>query len=101
MYTLKPAGNVVEGSVMNNTDQPYVNVQVAFDLLSADSTRLATVRDTASEVGPGGSWYFRAAYPPDVSPTSARNTEVSGEQREVTDRQADPAYEQNEEGPGN
>ena len=99
-YTLKPAGNVVEGSVMNNTNQPFVNVQVAFDLLSADSTLLATTRDTASEVGPGGSWYFRAVYPPDVAPASARNAEVSGTQKEVTGQQTDPTYDQNEREPG-
>lgn len=92
-YTLKPGGNVVEGSVMNNTDQPFVNVQVAFDLLSADSALLATTRDTASLLEPGGSWYFRAVYPPDVAPANARVADVSGTQKEVSGIQTDPVYE--------
>lgn len=95
-YTVERSAKVVEGSVLNNTNQPFVNVQVAFELLDADRALLAVVRDTASEVGPGESWYFRVSYPPDVSVAHADLAELTGYQKEVIGRQADPTYEQNE-----
>ena len=99
-YVMNSRAKVVEGSVMNNTTQPFVNVQVAFDLFDADSTRLASIRDTTSEVGPGESWSFSVAYPPEISAAHATNTDVSGTQKDVVGFQADPTYEQNDPNAG-
>lgn len=63
-FELERQRDVVTGSVMNNTRYPFVNVQIAFDLLGTDSTRLATARDTTSEIEPGNTWRFSANVPP-------------------------------------
>lgn len=80
-YQLERQRDVVTGSVMNNTSNPFVNVQVAFDLLGADSTRLASARDTTSEIEPGNTWQFSANVPPNTAAVYATLDTLRGEPR--------------------
>ncbi len=83
-HKLERSRDVVTGSVMNNTSNPFVNVQIAFDLLGADSTRLASARDTTSEIEPGNTWQFSANVPPNTAAVSARLDTLIGTPRNET-----------------
>ena len=64
--TVKRGEAAIEGSIMNNADRAYVNVQVWFELYAADSTRIGAAVDTTGMVEPGDTWRFHATLPEDV-----------------------------------
>jgi hypothetical protein len=77
-YDLQQDPAVVSGSVLNNTGQPFVNVQVGFRLLDADGDSVSTVRDTTSIVEADDSWVFRISLPPGRRVTRVEATDLQG-----------------------
>lgn len=86
-YQFESGRNAVTGSVMNNTAQPFVRVEVIFDVYDADSARVAVARDTTSEVEPGNTWQFSASVPPNRSGAYATLREIKGAQKPVLESQ--------------
>lgn len=87
-YDLERAPAIVSGTVVNNTDYPFVNVQVGFRLYDADSTRIGTVRDTAPIVEAGDVWNFSISLPPEQTAARAENYELQGEPKAPLDPNA-------------
>lgn len=65
-YDLRPADRALEGSVMNNGADPFVNVQVHFSLYDATGTSVGTTADTVNTVQPGDTWRFAITLPLDA-----------------------------------
>ena len=57
-YSLDSARTAVTGHVVNNSDQEYLSVQLAFDLMAADSSLLGSIRDTSGQLLAGEAWRF-------------------------------------------
>jgi hypothetical protein len=93
-YQYDPSAQAIEGSVINNTQQPYVNVQVGFTLLGIDSTRIGTVRDTTSELKPGATWAFRTPVSTEAAVEYVVDGSVTGGQKNVEGGQTNPPYPQ-------
>lgn len=80
-YDLLLDEDLIEGSVMNNTADPVVNVQVEFALLDAAGNRIETVRDTTSEIDAGGTWRFNIVSTASKEATEAQFLNVTGQPR--------------------
>lgn len=87
-YKLDIGSRVVEGSVQNTANDPYVNVQVAFRLTDAQGNTAGTVRDTTSQINPGHTWVFRV--PATATATTAELDDLSGGRLNATPRLDDP-----------
>jgi hypothetical protein len=96
-YALDPASGVVEGSVQNTAEDPYVNVQVGFELQDASGSSVGMVRDTVPEIAPGGSWLFRIAVT-QANASSASLVDLTGGRRDATGRMVDPYVTPSEDG---
>lgn len=95
-YEYLPAQGSVSGSVLNNNPKPYVKVHVGFAVYDFDSTRVAVVRDTTSEIQPGNLWRFNIAVPSDAEVADVRQIELDGGIKDVTGPQKDPRGLENE-----
>jgi hypothetical protein len=87
-FQLDPGSSVVEGSVQNTANDPYVNVQVAFRLTDAQGNTAGIVRDTTSQINPGHTWVFRI--PTTATATTAELDDLSGGRLNATPRLDDP-----------
>ncbi len=99
-YRFDPGTRRIEGSVMNSTNYPYVNVQVSFDLLQSDGSRIGEARDTARSIEPGGAWLFNIAIPENATISSVRPASLTGGRRGVVGPQSNPDVTQREAGRG-
>ena len=97
-YEVDRAGKVVMGSILNNTPEPLVSVEVTFDLYDAEDTMIETVGDTTSEVSPGAVWEFSAVYPPDISVARAERQVLRGSAKHIEGPLRNPDYPQNDPG---
>lgn len=57
-YAFDPASRQLQGSVMNDSERWYVNIQVEFVYLDVDGDSAGTVRDTTRELAAGETWRF-------------------------------------------
>jgi hypothetical protein len=87
-YRYESAARRVEGSVVNETDYPIVNVQVEFVVLGIEGDSLTAVRDTTSEVAPRETWQFSISVPGDEPVSDVRPVRVTGAQRQVEGAEA-------------
>jgi hypothetical protein len=83
-YSFNEAMRRIEGSVMNETEYPVVNVQVEFVVLNLSGDSLTSVRDTTSEVAPRETWLFNIFVPGDEAVSTVRPVRVTGAQRQTT-----------------
>jgi hypothetical protein len=97
-YTVDRERHAISGSVLNNTPQPHVSVQLAFDLYDAEDDLLETVGDTTGEVGPGATWRFSISYPPTISVADVKHRALRGTAKQIEGLRRDPTYPQNEPG---
>lgn len=86
----------VSGSVLNNTRQPFVNIQIGFRLLDASEQVVGTVADTLGQIGPSATQRFNIVLPVDQAVTSVEPQLLTAQQRNVVGPQADPLYPQND-----
>jgi hypothetical protein len=82
-YRYDEADRRIEGSVINETDYPVVNVQVEFLVRGLDGDSLTTVRDTTSELAPRETWLFRAEVPGDEAVSEVQPIRAQGAQMQV------------------
>jgi len=57
-YEFDSASRQLQGSVMNDSERWYVNVQVEFVYLDVDGDSAGVVRDTTRELAAGETWHF-------------------------------------------
>ena len=98
-YRYDPGARIIEGTVLNNTNFPHVNVRVGFSLVRSDSSVLGEARDTTSEVGPGESWEFRIPVTED-GVTAARFTGLQARAMQVTGPLSNPNVTRDQAGRG-
>lgn len=82
-YRYDAAARRIEGSVVNETDYPFVNVQVEFIVLDLAGDSLTAARDTTSEVAPRETWQFAITIPDGEAVSDVRPVRVTGAQRQV------------------
>lgn len=80
-YALDKQTDRISGSVMNNADEDYVNVQVAFNLYDSSGRMVGTARDSTSEVQSGDVWTFGISVPQQEGVTRVELVGVSGTHR--------------------
>ncbi|HET6567267.1 MAG TPA: FxLYD domain-containing protein [Rhodothermales bacterium] len=80
-YALDKQTDRISGSVMNNADEGYVNVQVAFNLYDSGGRMVGTARDSTSEVQPGDVWTFGISVPQQQGVSRVELVGVSGTHR--------------------
>lgn len=83
-FSFNEASRQIEGSVVNETEFPVVNVQVEFVVMDLNGDSLTAVRDTTSEVAPRETWQFSISVPGDEPVSEVRPGRVSGAQRQTT-----------------
>ena len=95
-YSYDRQADEVSGSVMNNTRQPFVGVQLAFRLLDAQDDSIGAVRQVMGEIGPSATQRFVISIPREQPVTSVTPTELSATLKDVAGMQRDPNYPQND-----
>lgn len=77
-YTILRGKEVITGTVLNNSDEPLVDIEIAFDLFYTDSSRVGTVAERTSELKPGDTWDFTIDLPADQFVAGAVPVSLNG-----------------------
>lgn len=83
-YMLDRQQERIAGSVMNNSSEAYVNVQVSFNTFDVEGQMVGTARDSTSEVQPGDVWQFGIPLEPGSDVSRVEPVGVQGTLRNMT-----------------
>lgn len=82
-YMLDRQQDRISGSVLNNSSTSFVNVWVTFNAFDVRGQMVGTVRDSTSEVQPGGVWQFGIPLKPGGTISRVQPVNVQGTPRHI------------------